>query len=154
VTVKGIVDAYGLSHKTVIEELTKISQGDLMRYLNENIDEWQVHEHVSPQYWEVFQKKFPALADTLTVNFQARSITGTPVEQTFCLSATQIRANQSADTNAKNMNHASSVKGLLQGKCAVLRLLTMQRTIRGEENINCVAWKVSANTLKAYSIME
>jgi hypothetical protein len=112
-TVRGLVDAYGLGHKTVIEELTKISEGNLMKHLNDNIEEWQAHDHVSPQYWEMFHDKFPALADTLTINFQARSITGTPVDQTFCLSATQIRANQSADTNAKNMNHASSVKGAI-----------------------------------------
>lgn len=40
-------------------------------------------------------------------------MTGTPVEQAFCLTETQIRANQSADTNAKNMNHESSTRGAI-----------------------------------------
>jgi hypothetical protein len=68
---------------------------------------------VSPAFWNVYREHFPAVADLLTVNFEARSITGTPVEQAFSLTATQIRANQSADTNAKNMNHASSIRGAI-----------------------------------------
>ena len=40
-------------------------------------------------------------------------MTGTPVEQAFCLTATKIRANQSSDTNAKNMNHATSITGAI-----------------------------------------
>ena len=87
--------------------------GSLKNHLEEEVDEWKAHRHVSQKYWEIFQKYYPAIADSLTVNFQARSITGTPVEQTFCLAATQIRANQTAVTNAKNMNHASSVKGAI-----------------------------------------
>ena len=111
--VKGIVDAYGLSHRAVVTKLMKLSNGLLVKYLNERIDDWQSHTHVSPEYWDLFREFFPAVADLLTVNFEARSVTGTPVEQTFCLTATQIRANQSADTNAKNMNHASSIRGAI-----------------------------------------
>ena len=112
-TVKGIVEAYGLSHKTVLTELITLSKGYLKMHLDNRLDDWKNHAHVSEEYWDLIREYFPAIADSLTVNFQARSITGTPVEQTFCLAATQIRANQSADTNAKNMNHSSSVKGAI-----------------------------------------
>ena len=113
ISVKGIVDAYGLSHKQVIEELVSISEGNLKIHLDEEVDQWMAHGHVSHVYWDSFERNFPAIAETLTINFQARSITGTPVEQAFCQADTQIRANQSADTNAKNMNHALSVKGAI-----------------------------------------
>jgi hypothetical protein len=112
-TVTGIVEAYGLNHKTVINELITLSKGYLKMHLDNTLEDWKNHAHVSEEYWNLIRDFFPAIADLLTVNFQARSITGTPVEQTFCLAATQVRANQSADTNAKNMNHASSVKGAI-----------------------------------------
>ena len=110
---QGIVNAYGLKHKMIIAELLAISRGFLLSHLDERLVDWKLHRHVSKEFWNIFEEYFPYLADSLTVNFQARSITGTPVEQTFCLTATQIRANQSSDTNAKNMNHASSVKGAI-----------------------------------------
>lgn len=109
--IQGIVQAYGLGHRRIIAELKMIANGELKIQLDERIDNWRSHSHVNDEYWDLFREVFPALADTITVNFQARSITGTPVEQTFCLAATQIRANQTASTNAKNMNHASTVKG-------------------------------------------
>ena len=40
ITVKGVVDAYGLSHKKVIQELLSISKGDLKMHLNEEVDQW------------------------------------------------------------------------------------------------------------------
>ena len=68
----------------------------------------------------MFERLFPALGESLTINFQARSITGTPVEQAFCLAETQIKANQTAATNAKNMNHALSVKGAITREMRIL----------------------------------
>lgn len=99
-----------------------------MRHLDEEVDEWKSHEHVSQLYWDTFVKYFPGLGDTLTIHFQARSITGTPVEQTFCLAATQIRANQTADTNAKNMDHASTVKGAITREMRSFEDATNQTT--------------------------
>ena len=55
----------------------------------------------------------PSQHDTLTVNFESRPITGTPAEQTFSMTATQVSPNNSASTNSKNMNHAQSVKGAI-----------------------------------------
>ena len=109
--VEGIVDAYGLKNKSVIRDLVKLSKGDLLNHLNADYPNWREHGHIDNTYWDVFREHFPAVADTLTVHFQARCITGTTVEQTFSLAATQIKENQTAGTNSKNMNHASSVKG-------------------------------------------
>ena len=109
--VQGIVDAYDLKNKNVIRDLVKLSKGDLLNHLNADYPNWREHGHIDNTYWDVFREHFPAVADTLTVHFQARCITGTTVEQTFSLAATQIKENQTAGTNSKNMNHASSVKG-------------------------------------------
>ena len=54
---------------------------------------------------------FPALHESLTFNFEARPITSTTVEQTFTLTSTQVRANNCPSTSAKNMQHATNVKG-------------------------------------------
>ena len=62
-------------------------------------------------YWSEFQTMFPALHESLTFNFEARPITSTTVEQTFTLTSTQVRANNCPSTSAKNMQHATNVKG-------------------------------------------
>lgn len=39
--VKGIVEAYGISHKAVIDELIQISDGQLKKYLDQRINDWR-----------------------------------------------------------------------------------------------------------------
>ena len=83
--IEGIVDAYGLRNKNIIRDLVKLSKGDLLFYLNTDYTNWQEHGHIDNTYWDIFREHYPAVADTLTVHFQARCMTGTPVEQTFSL---------------------------------------------------------------------
>ena len=113
-----IVNAYGLSHPSIIQELLHISEGKLLIDLIENNtnlennEKWFSGDELK-QYWPLFERKFPYLHDTLTVNFQTRPITSTTAEQTFSMTATQVRPNNSASTNSKNMNHAQTVKGAI-----------------------------------------
>lgn len=79
--------------------------------LHEN-KKWVVGDGLNA-YWPLFEGIFPYLHDTLTVNFQSRPITGTAAEQTFSMTATQVRPNNCASTNSKNMNHAQSVRGAI-----------------------------------------
>ena len=111
--IEGTVNAYGLRNKSIIRDLVKLSKGNLLVNLNADYTNWQEHGHIDNMYWDIFREHFPAVADTLTIHFQARCMTGTPVEQTFSLAATQIKEDQTAGTNSKNMNHASSVKGFI-----------------------------------------
>ena len=115
----GIVNAYGLSNPAIIDELLSIWEGKLIIELKKDNDEeldtglkWSISDPLK-KYWNIFEKVFPSLHDTLTVNFESRPITGTPAEQTFSMTATQVNPNNSASTNSKNMNHAQSVKGAI-----------------------------------------
>jgi hypothetical protein len=104
-----VINGYALSNEIIINELKSITNGNLKKVLQEN-RKWPISRHLK-DYWNIFEENFPALADTLIVNFESRPITGTSAEQTFSLAGTQIRANNSACTNAKNMRHAADVKG-------------------------------------------
>ena len=114
-----IVKAYGLSNPAIINELIFIARGKLLKILTtnnttikENSEKWSGGKAVK-HYWPLFEKEFPSLHDTITVNFQTRPITGTTAEQTFSMASTQVRANNCATTNSKNMNHAQSVRGAI-----------------------------------------
>ena len=92
----GIVNAYGLSNPAIIDELISIWEGKLMIELKNNEKEefddgvkWCIDDPLK-KYWGIFEKTFPYLHDTLTVNFESRPITGTPAEQTFSMTATQV----------------------------------------------------------------
>ena len=96
----------------------QISEGKLLIDLIENNTNFENNEKrfsgdELKQYWPLFERKFPYFHDTLTVNFQTRPITSTAAEQTFSMTATQVRPNNSASTNSKNMNHAQTVKGAI-----------------------------------------
>lgn len=93
----------------MIEELLCIANGDLIQILKrEGI--WKEEDPLK-LYWNDFQIQFPALHETLTLNFQSRSITGTVAEQTFTLTSTQVRANNASCTNERNMMHATNIRG-------------------------------------------
>lgn len=66
---KGIVATYGLDHTQVVEELLKVTEGELINHLHSGIDDWQSHSHISEKYWVLFRNNYPALADTLMTNF-------------------------------------------------------------------------------------
>lgn len=106
-----VIKGYALSNKLIINELKSIAKGNLKKILQEN-GKWPINRHLK-YYWNLFKEHFPALEDSLIINFESRPITGTSAEQTFSLAGTQIRANNSASTNAKNMRHASDVKGAI-----------------------------------------
>ena len=113
-----VVNAYGLSNPFIIEELLQIASGKLLinlidnNNLLQNNEKWCSGDELK-KYWPLFEKTFPYLHDTLIVNFQTRPITSTTAEQTFSMTATQVRPNNSASTNSKNMNHAQTVKGAI-----------------------------------------
>jgi hypothetical protein len=95
-----IVGAYGLHHPMMIENLISIWKGDLKRNLL--LGGWLPGDPLKT-YWSIFESLFPALHESLTINFEARPITGTTVEQTFTLTSIQVAANNCASTTAKNM---------------------------------------------------
>lgn len=110
----GIVDAYGYSHPAIIEELLLISRRGLRLKLDKEygLNNWS-NGAALKTYWPLFQREFPSLHDTITINFQSRPITGTTAEQTFSMTATQVHDNNCASTNSKNMSHAQTVKGAI-----------------------------------------
>ena len=109
--VDSIVKAYGLLNEVIISELVMIARGGLKNALIQHND-WPPKNELK-SYWSTFKASFPGLEESLTFNFQSRPITGTAAEQSFSLAATQVRANNSASTNSKNMRHASDIKGAI-----------------------------------------
>jgi hypothetical protein len=95
----------------IVNELKLIAKGNLKTTLIEQ-GKWPIDRYLK-NYWDLFKEKYPALEDTLTTNFESRPITGTAAEQTFSLTGTQVSANNAACTNAKNMRHASDIKGAI-----------------------------------------
>lgn len=108
---QSVVKAYALSNTMIVNELKLIAKGNLKTTLIEH-GKWPIDRHLK-NYWDLFKEKYPALEDTLTTNFESRPITGTAAEQTFSLTGTQVSANNAACTNAKNMRHASDIKGAI-----------------------------------------
>ena len=108
---QSVVKAYALSNIKIVNELKLIASGDLKNILIEH-EKWPIDRHLK-NYWDLFKEKYPALEDTLRTNFESRPITGTAAEQTFSLTGTQVSANNAACTNAKNMRHASDIKGAI-----------------------------------------
>jgi hypothetical protein len=126
---EGIVNAYGLKNKYVINELLLLANGDLLKQLNENIEDWEQHDHISISYWKLYQMKYPALADTIEKIFGYICITNTPVEQLFSCADQQIRGNQSADTNARNMDYVAKMKH------AIARGMRYNKKNEGEKRV-------------------
>jgi hypothetical protein len=108
-SIDGIVRAYGLRFKQVLEELKMLSTNVFLNHLKSSAD-WSPGVPVH-KYWVSFQEMFPALADVLDTNFGHVLIASTIAEIMFSWINTQGHANSNPASINRNMTYKGVVRG-------------------------------------------
>ena len=134
--------AFGLSDPLTLAELKRLAIGGLMIVLTDKTDgamTWHPKMKTS-EYWELFQREFPALADSLLNNFHGAFVTSTIVEQNFTIVGIQAHPNSSTTTTQNNFNYAAT-KGF-QGRSMRVKMQQEQASnscSNGSSNSNSSA---------------
>jgi hypothetical protein len=106
-------DAYGLLHADVLAELFLVARGTLKENLNARVG-WNPGQGVK-HYWEsCFKSFFPALEETLTVNFSSISVVSTHAEIMFSWVENVGHVNSSNSTINKNLAFKGNVSGQIK----------------------------------------
>jgi hypothetical protein len=104
--------ACGFACPVVIAELLRLAGGELKQMVKARSD-WSRDIHVAA-FWGDYKMKFPALAESLILNFGGVPLSGTPAECMFSEASRQCGfANTTEGEVSHNFSYAGNVRGKL-----------------------------------------